>query len=131
MNSLNHRNVFLVNSIVAFALALGLLLGPDSILKMFGLSTGATEKLGAQMIGAALIALGLVTWFAKDFGDSSAVNAISLSFLVSAVCGLVITLLAVSSKVVRTNSWVLIAAYAAFILGYGYLQFFNSAERRM
>jgi hypothetical protein len=125
MKNLTLRNVFLVNSIVAFVLALGFLLGPDTLLKLFGLSTGATEKLGAQTLGAALVAIGLLTWFAKDFNDPSASNAVALSLFFSALCGLVVSVLGMTARVIRTNSWVVIGLQVLFILGYGYLQFFN------
>lgn len=129
MKYLTLRNVFLVNSIVALVLALGLLLGPDSILKLFGLSAGATEKLGAQVVGVALVAIGLLTWFAKDFSDPSASNAVALSLFFAALCGLVVSGLGVMSRVIRTNSWFVIGLYLLFIAAYGYLQFFNRGEQ--
>lgn len=128
MNNLNLRNVFLANSIVAFAFALGFLLGPEALLKLFGLSAGATEALTAQFFGTALVAVGLITWFAKDFADPSASKAVALSLFFAALCGLVVTVLGVLSRVIRTNSWLVIALYVLFIAAYGYLQFFSSRQ---
>jgi hypothetical protein len=128
MNSLNLRSVFLVNAIVSFLLALGFLLGPDALLKFFGLSAGTTEQLGAQLIGTALVAVGLLTWFAKDFSDPAAGNAVALSLFFSGLCGLVVTVLAMMSRVIRTNAWLVLAVFLLFIVAYGYLQFFNQAR---
>lgn len=128
MNNLTLRNVFLVNSIVAFVLALGFLLGPDSLLKLFGLSTGTTEKLGAQLIGTALVAVGLLTWFARDFSDPAARNAVAISLFFSALTGLVVSGLGIMSRVIRTNSWLVIALFLLFIAAYGYLQFFSQRQ---
>ncbi len=128
MKNLTLRNVFLVNSIVAFVLALGFLLGPDSLLKLFGLSTGATEKLGAQLIGASLIAIGLLTWFARDFNDPSVSKSVALALFFSALCGAVVAGLGVMSRVIRSNSWLILGLYLVFVLAYGYLQFFNSRQ---
>jgi hypothetical protein len=125
MNSLNLRTVFLVNAIVSFLLALGFLLGPEAMLKFFGLSSGTTEQLGAQLIGTALVAVGLLTWFAKDFSDPAAGNAVALSLFFAGLCGLVVTVLGIMSRVVRTNSWLPVVLFLVFIGGYGYLQFFN------
>lgn len=129
MKYLTLRNVFLVNSIVAFVLALGLLLGPDFMLKLFGLSAGTTEKLGAQLVGVALVAVGLITWFAKDFTDAAASHAVALSLFFVALCGVVVSGLGVMSRVIRTNSWFVIGLYLVFIAAYGYLQFFNRSEQ--
>ena len=125
MKYLNLRTVFLVNALVAFVFGVGLLLGPEPILKLFGLSAGTTESLGAQFFGAGLVAVGLITWFAKDFVDPGASNAIATSLFFGSLCGLVVAVLGVLSKVIRTNSWVIILLYLVFIAGYGYLQFFN------
>lgn len=51
---------------MAFIFALGLLLGPTTVLQLFGLTTGNTEKLLAQLIGASLAGFGLLGWFARD-----------------------------------------------------------------
>ena len=48
------RTLFLVDAIISVLLALGLLLGPPTVLKFLGLSGGKTELLLAQVVGAAL-----------------------------------------------------------------------------
>ena len=129
MKNLNLRTVFLINALVSFVLALGFLLGPEAMLKFFSLSTGNIEKLGAQLIGTALVAVGLLTWFAKDFADPAASSAVANSLFFSGLCGLVVTVLGMMSRVIRTNSWLIIVLYLLFIAGYGYLQFFSRGEQ--
>jgi hypothetical protein len=129
VRTLNLRTVFLVNSIVSLILALVFLLGPTTALQFFGLSTGNTERLGAQFVGAALVAVGLLTWFAKDFADPAAGNGVALALFFSAICGAVVGLLGIMSRVIRTNSWLVLLLFAVFIAAYGYLQFFNQGEQ--
>jgi hypothetical protein len=128
MRVLNLRTVFLVNSVVLFVFALGLLLGPMPVLKLFGLSTGNTELLAAQFFGTALVSIALLTWFARDFTDQTASRATALALFFGAICGLVVTLLGTLSRVIRSNSWILILLYLLFIAAYGYLQFFKQSE---
>src|ERR1043165_4215260 len=64
------RNLFIVSAVVALVFAAGLLLAPKTMLTIFGLSVGATVRsnavinLVAQLLGAALVVPGLLSWFA-------------------------------------------------------------------
>src|SRR5512141_2489618 len=78
------RSLFLLGMILALLFALALLLGPDTILKFFGLTTGKTEVLLAKTIGAGLIGFGVLCWFAKDFTDPAAIQGTNISLFIAA-----------------------------------------------
>ena len=52
------RTLFILDAIVSLLLAIGFLLGPATLLKFFGFTTGKTEVLLVQVLGAALAGFG-------------------------------------------------------------------------
>ena len=72
------RSLLLLGTVLSLLFALALLLGPAIILKFFGLTGSVTEVLLAQLIGAGLIGVGVLSWFAKDFADAHALQRFSM-----------------------------------------------------
>lgn len=122
------RNLFLLGTVVALIFALGLLLGPTTILQLFGLSTGNTEKLLAQFAGASLAGFGLLSWFAKDFTDPKAQDGAVITLLIFNVIAFIVSLLGVLSRVMRSGGWLATIIFLLFALGYGYFQFIGPKE---
>ncbi len=118
------RTLFVVDAIISLLLALGFLLGPATVLKFFGLSTGKTELLLAQVIGAALIGFGALAWFGKDAEDLPAVRAITASLLFFSGIGFLVVLLGMLGQVTRAGSaWLLVLLFLLSTIGYAYFQF--------
>ncbi|HTP00015.1 MAG TPA: hypothetical protein VMJ64_01475 [Anaerolineales bacterium] len=123
------RSFFLLGMVIALLFALALLLGPDTILKFFGFTTGKTEVLLAKTIGAGLIGVGLLCWFAKDFTDPAAVQGVNLSLFVAAAVAFVVALLGILSQTTRSASaWLIVVLFLAFALGFAYFQFIGPRE---
>src|SRR5512143_2772985 len=124
------RSLLLIGMVVAFLFALALLLGPTIILKFFGLPGTPAEALLAQLIGAGLIGVGIVSWFAKDFADAQALTGTVLALFIAAAISFVVTLLAVLGKtVIRSgNGWIAVILFLVFAVGFAYFQFFGPRE---
>ncbi|HEY6073162.1 MAG TPA: hypothetical protein VIV15_07165 [Anaerolineales bacterium] len=126
------RTLLLVGTVLAFLFALALLLGPAIILKFFGLTANATEVLLAQVIGAGLIGVGLLCWFAKDFGEAQALQGTVLALFVASAVAFVVSLLGVLAKVPRgasaANAWIPVILFLLFAAGLAYFQFFGPRE---
>ena len=122
---MSYRILFLVNAIVVALLGLGFLLMPTMALARFGIEQYASTRLAAQFFGSALLALGLVLWFAKDVTDASLQKGMGIAVLVGAIAGLIITVIGISraSAVIRSNGWIAVLVYFLFALGYGYRVF--------
>jgi hypothetical protein len=122
---MNYRIMFALNSFVAFLFGLGFLFLPSRALGLLGTETFVSTVLVARLFGTAMLGIGLVLWFAKDVSDVSVQKGMGIALLVSAVTGLVVTLLGTfaSHAVIRTNGWAVILVYLIFGLGYGYLLF--------
>jgi len=122
---MNYRIMFALNSVVALLFGLGFLFFPTRVLGLFGTETFVSTLLVARLFGTAMLGLGLALWFAKDVTDVSVQKGIGIALLVSAVTGLIVTLLGTfaSNAVLRTNGWAVMLVYLIFGLGYGYLLF--------
>ena len=122
---MNYRIMFALNSIVAFLFGLGFLFFPTRALGLFGTETFVSTVLISRLFGTAMLGLGLVLWFAKDAKEASVQKGMGIALLVSAVIGLVVTLLGTfaSNAVIRTNGWAIMIVYVLLGLGYGYLLF--------
>jgi hypothetical protein len=118
------RTFFTLDAIISLLLALGLLLGPATILKFFGLSTGKTELLLGQILGAALVGFAALAWMGRGAEDTRATAAATVALLTFSAIGFVVTLLGVLAQVTRAGgAWVLVLLFLLSAAGYGYFQF--------
>jgi hypothetical protein len=123
------RTLFLLNAILSLLFALGVLLGPATVLRLFGLSTGKTEMLLTQVLGAALLGLGALAWLARDLVDAQATQTASISLLAFSAIGFVVTLLGMLSQVTRAAAaWLVVVLFLLFAAGYAYFQFWRAGE---
>jgi hypothetical protein len=120
--------LYILGTVVAFIFALGLLLGPVTVLQLFGLSTGNSEKLLAQLFGSALAGFGLLGWFARDFTDQKAQDSAAITLFLFNAIAFVVSLLGVFSQVWRSGGWLVVIIFLFFTLGFGYFQFIGPKE---
>jgi hypothetical protein len=115
--------------ILAFLFALALLLGPSIVLKFFGFTGTPTESLLAQVIGAGLIGIGAMCWFAKDYADAASLQGAVIPLFVASAVAFVVTLLGVLAKVTKGgNAWIPVILFLLFAGGFAYFQFFGPRE---
>jgi hypothetical protein len=120
---MNYRILFLLNAFVAVVLGSGFLIVPGMVLGQFGVDEYAATKLVSQFFGTALIAIGLLLWFAKDVNEASLQKGMGIASLVGAVAGLAMSVIGISSGILRSNGWMAIIVYVLIGLGYAYLLF--------
>ena len=119
---MSYKILFIINAIVVFAFGLFLLVAPAAGLEQFRMNTRATDVFLARAVGAALVSLGLVLFFAKDT-DEAAQKFLGMAALAGAVLGLIVTLIGVGSKVIVANGWILIVVELLIALGYAFVIF--------
>lgn len=123
------RTLFVLDAAISSLLAVGFLLGPSTLLKFFGFTTGKTEVLLVQVLGGALLGFAALAWFGKDFTDSSALRGVITSLLIFSAIGFVTILLAMFSQVTRGGSaWLLVILFLLAAAGYSYLEFTGLGE---
>ncbi|MEE8430000.1 MAG: hypothetical protein V3S16_02010 [Candidatus Desulfatibia sp.] len=116
-------NLLVINAIVALVYGISFVLVPATVLSLYGMTQGTSEALAGQFFGVALIAIGLLTWFAKNVADSEAQRAIILALLISDVVGIIVAVLGTLSGVMNAVGWSAVGIYLLFALGYAYFQF--------
>lgn len=120
---MNYRIMFIINALVALVFGVGFLFVPSLALAQFDVDEYASTKLVSEFFGTAMLAIGLLLWFAKDVTDEGALRGMGIALLVGAVSGLIVAVLGTVSGTMRSNGWLAMVLYAVFGLGYAYLVF--------
>jgi len=116
-------NLLVFNTIIALVYGISFVLVPTTVLSLYGMTQGTSEALAGQYFGVALIAIGLLTWFARSVTDSDAQRAIILALLISDVIGVIVAVLGTVSGVMSAVGWSAVGIYLLLALGYAYFQF--------
>lgn len=120
---MNYRTLFLLNSLLIFLLGAAFLVVPSLAIGQFGVDNYASTTMVAQFFGTALLAVGLLLWFAKDVTDEAVQRGMSIALLVAALAGLVVTVIGTVGGILRSNEWIAILAYVLFGFGVAFLVF--------
>ncbi len=115
------RTLLIIKAVVCLAFGAYLLLAPASLLSLLGGTLAGAGLFTAREYGAAMIGTMLLTWFAKDVAARDARGAILLDLLVYDGIGVVITLAVVLAGVLNALGWGIVAVYAFFTAGSGYV----------
>jgi hypothetical protein len=99
------RTYFTVSSVIAILYALGFLLIPGNIVLMFGGPPEAHVTLNLQYCGAALLAWGVIGWFARDFRDWDAVRGVLIGSAVGDAVLVVLSVYATLTGLLNGMSW--------------------------
>lgn len=121
-------NLLVLNAVVALAFGIGFVLLPATVLTLYGVTPGPGVNLAGQYFGVELIAVGLLSWFAKGVSDSAAQRAIILAFLIADVIGLIVSIMGTLSGVFSAVGWSAVAIYLVLSLGYAYFQFMKQGS---
>ena len=116
-------NLLVVNAIVGLVYGISFVLVPATVLSLYGMTQGTSEALVGQYFGVELIAIGLLTWFARKVAAPEAQRAIILALLISDVVGLIVSVLGTVSGVMNAVGWSAVGIYLLLALGYAYFQF--------
>ena len=129
------RYLFIVDMVVALIFAAGLLLAPKTMLNLFGLGVGSTVKYNAsinlvtQLLGAALVVPGLLSWFASGMQEMGARRSVAVSLFVFSVIGFGVSFfVGMLPKVMSAAGWSIVVLFLFFAVGYAYFLFMRSSE---
>ena len=116
-------NLLVINALVALVYGISYQLAPAAVLSLYGVTQGPGEMLMARLFGAALIGIGLLTWFSRNVKDTEAQRAIILAILVYCVIGVIVCVHGTVSGPMSAVGWTGVAVFLFFALGYAYFQF--------
>jgi len=115
--------LFTANAIVSAIFGLTFVSVPGTAMSFYGITLSPGGILIARLFGAVLLGVAVLTWSARNAGESEARKAIILSRFVCETLGFIVALLGQLAGVVNALGWSTVAIYLLFALGFGYFQF--------
>jgi hypothetical protein len=115
--------VMVINAVAGAAFGLGFILAPAQSLSLYGHVPTAGLSYLAQLLGAALLSFGLLTWAARNSSDSVARRAILFALVIGYAIGFILALIAQIRGVENVFGWSTVATYLLLALAFGYFRF--------
>jgi hypothetical protein len=115
--------LMVINAILAVVFGLAFLLAPTATSTLYGNTLDPVSKYLGQLLGAAFIGVGIVTWMARKAAASDALRAIVLGYFIANSISFIVALINQLAGVVNAVGWSSVALYLLFALGYAYFQF--------
>jgi hypothetical protein len=110
---------------ISIIFGLSFLLIPEATASLFGVSIDQTSATTARFVGALLLGIGFICWFARLCTDYLEIQGILLSLFIADALGFFIALFAQLSGLYNTFGWVNVAVWFILALGLGYFRFVN------
>ncbi len=120
--------LFIITAIIAIVFGVVFVIIPAQVYSLYSIESGAGMNYMGQLFGAALIAIGLISWQSRNAADSDARRAIILAIFIADGIGFVIALIGQLNDVVGSLGWLTVAIYFLLSLGFGYFQFFKPSS---
>jgi hypothetical protein len=120
---MSYKFLFFLSALVNVVLGAALLFVPVMVLEQFQTQLRVTEQVQARYLGAALLTMGLMFWFAKDAAESNLQRNMGFVGLIGSVLALVVTLVSMTQGVLSINTWIPIVVEVIFGLGYAFMIF--------
>lgn len=117
------HTVMVINAVAGIAFGLGFILAPAQALSLYGHASTAILSYMAQLLGAALLSFGVLTWAARNSPDSEARRAILLALVIGYAIGFVLALMAQLRGVENVLGWSTVATYLLLAFAFGYFRF--------
>ena len=122
------KTLMLIKSVVCLAFGFLLLVFPNQLLTFMGASLGAGGLFTGRLYGAALVGNLMLTWYARDAGESRARRAIILDLFIYDAIGFVVAIINVLNGNLNWLGWGIVAVYLFFTIGFGYFWFADKPE---
>ena len=120
---MNLKTLFVITTIITLVFGVLFIVIPTQFYSWYGIDSNMALDYIGRLFGAALIAVGLISWQARNAADSDARRAIVLSFFIADGIGFIIALIGQLNHVVGNLGWLTVIIYLLISLGFGYFQF--------
>lgn len=120
---MNLKTLFVITTIITLVFGVLFIVIPTQFYSWYGIDSNVALDYIGRLFGAALIAVGLISWQARNAADSDARRAIVLSFFIADGIGFIIALIGQLNHVVGNLGWLTVIIYLLISLGFGYFQF--------
>jgi len=114
------RNLFILNTLVAFSYGSGALFAPAWIMSTYGLTLNTAGELMTRFYGAELLAHGWMTWNARNSIASDTRTAIVSARSIGNSIRAVVAVIFMLSGQATWRGYNIVAIFTFFALAYGY-----------
>jgi hypothetical protein len=104
-------------AVLGFLYGLAFVFIPNQIAAVYGVPADPHTALETQFFGSALIWLGVVSWFARDFRDWDAVRGVLIATVVGTVVGGGVNLLGTFQGLLNGMAWTSTLIYVLLLAG--------------
>lgn len=120
MENIKRRRFLGIAAIITLLNGLGYTLVPNALLPTYGITATPGAALGFRLLGAALLAFGLILWFLRLSHDWTALRGLLIGATVGNIVGVIVSLLATLTGVMNGSGWLFVVTYAVLLIGYVY-----------
>jgi hypothetical protein len=113
------KTFFTIIAVLALVHGVGFVLVPEQVAAGYGMATSVSTVLMARLFGAALVALGLILWFARD-GSAESVRGVLIAIIVGNTAGLIVVVMGTVAGTLNAMGWVAALIYLFGAAGSGY-----------
>ena len=106
-----------VPAAVLASYGIGFVLIPANLVALYGVKPEPNVVLNIQFFGAALIGLGVIFWFARDFRDWAAVRGVLIGAVVGDILGGLVNIWGTMQGLMNGLAWSSTIVYALLLLG--------------
>jgi hypothetical protein len=117
------KTLFIITSIIAFVFGVLFVIIPTPLYSLYGIESNMVLNYMGELFGAALIAVGLISWLSRNITNPEALKAVTLSFFIADGIGFIIALIGQINNVVNALGWLTVVIYLLLSLGFGYFRF--------
>jgi hypothetical protein len=117
---MNAKTYLTISAVVAVLFGLAFLLAPTAAASVYGVPPDPHTSLNLQLYGAALVGIGAMQWFAKDFRDWDAVRGILIGSIVANALGLIVNLFGTFQGLLNGMAWTTTLIHVLLIIGAAY-----------
>ena len=115
--------LFIITSVIALVFGILFVIIPGQMYSLYGIESNMMLNYMGGLFGAALIAIGLISWLSRNAADSEARKAIILSFFIADAIGFIVALIGQLNNVVNALGWLTVVIYLLLCLGFAVFQF--------
>ena len=114
---MNAKLFLTISAVIAILFGLAFVLFPNAAGAVYGVPSEPHTALSGQFFGSALILIGVVNWFAKDFQDWDAVRGVLIANVIGDVVGGGVNLLGTFQGLLNGMAWSTTLIYLLLLVG--------------
>jgi hypothetical protein len=114
------KTLFVLNAAIAVGYALAFFLATGPLLAIYGITPSPEGVFMARWFGVGLLAIGLVTWLARDVAESDAGRSVVRALTLTYGVGVLLALWGTLAGPFNQLGWIAVGFNLLLGLGFGY-----------